>query len=215
MREALRYIFSEIVFRTHFLLNHYENAERERFLERNNFFDNKGIILFGDSQVACWRMYKYFGCFPIRNRGKNGDRADTALGRIEEDVLKFSPKSVFLLLGTNDIAQRRKIEDIAEDISKIVAAFQKNGIESVVCSILPVRGIYKNKRPLEELRKINKLISNITDRHKLDYIDFWPALADDNGDFKADLTYDGLHPNLKGYSIMADLLLSKILDILR
>jgi len=80
---------------------------------------------------------------------------------------------------------------------------------------LPVRGIYKNKRPLEELRKINKLISNITDRHKLDYIDFWPALADDNGDFKADLTYDGLHPNLKGYSIMADLLLSKILDILR
>ena len=37
------------------------------------------------------------------------------------------------------------------------------------------------------------------------YLDYFSAMADDKGFLKEDLTEDGLHPNQKGYEIMAPL----------
>jgi lysophospholipase L1-like esterase len=37
------------------------------------------------------------------------------------------------------------------------------------------------------------------------YLDYYPALLDDQGAFKKELTYDGLHPNDAGYAIMPPL----------
>ena len=37
------------------------------------------------------------------------------------------------------------------------------------------------------------------------YLDYFTAMADDKGLLKADLAEDGLHPNEKGYAIMAPL----------
>ena len=37
------------------------------------------------------------------------------------------------------------------------------------------------------------------------YLDYYSAMADDNGGMKAGLSSDGVHPNAKGYAIMAPL----------
>jgi lysophospholipase L1-like esterase len=37
------------------------------------------------------------------------------------------------------------------------------------------------------------------------YLDYWAALADKNGMLRAELSEDGLHPNAKGYGLMAPL----------
>jgi acyl-CoA thioesterase I len=37
------------------------------------------------------------------------------------------------------------------------------------------------------------------------YLDYGPAVADEKGMLKADLSRDGLHPNAKGYAAMAPL----------
>ena len=37
------------------------------------------------------------------------------------------------------------------------------------------------------------------------YLDYFSAVADDNGMLRGDLTEDGLHPQAKGYAVMAPL----------
>jgi lysophospholipase L1-like esterase len=37
------------------------------------------------------------------------------------------------------------------------------------------------------------------------YLDYFPVLADEQGLLKADLSDDGLHPNAKGYALIAPL----------
>jgi len=37
------------------------------------------------------------------------------------------------------------------------------------------------------------------------YLDYFSAMADDKGFLKEELSEDGLHPNAKGYAVMAPL----------
>ncbi len=209
IKEILFLIFSEVTCNTSHFICYNANMHRERFLEKSDFYNNQSVILFGDSQIACWRIRRYFGWLPIRNRGKNGDRADTALKRMKKDVLRFCPKTVVILIGTNDIARKRRSEEVAGDIYEMISILQKNGIKAIVCSVLPVRGIYRNSRPLVELEKLNKLIYNMADQHKFNYLDFWPSVTDNNEELRSDLTYDGLHLNSKGYLILTSILIDK------
>jgi len=194
----------------------YENMKyAQRYLKAEIFslsaFEDwyKEIIFFGDSQIAFWDIKKFFGSLPVRNKGISGLCSDRALVDFEEDVLKHDPKTVIILIGTNDIAMRRKKEDIASDLSQMVVKSKAARVVPVLCSVLPVRGIYRFTRPLENLRSLNILIKNIADDHKVSYIDFGQYMMDSKGELKRELTRDGLHPNLEGYALMTSILQDK------
>ena len=183
-------------------------AEMFSFRAFENWY--KDIILFGDSQIAFWDMNKFYGNLPVSNRGVSGLRSDKALIRFEKDVLKYSPQTAVILIGTNDIAQGRKKEDVASDLSKMIVKSKAAKVKPVLCSVLPVRGIYKFTRHIEDLKGLNILIRNAADYHKVSYIDFWQHMTDSNGELTKELTRDGLHPNSKGYAIMTSILLEKL-----
>ena len=175
-------------------------------------FENwyKDIIIFGDSQIAFWDMDKFQSSLPVNNKGVSGLCSDKALLRFEKDVLKYTPQTAVILIGTNDIARRRKNKDIVSDLSKMVLKSKDAKVNPVLCSVLPVRGVYKFTRPLEDLKGLNILIKNAADYHSVPYIDFWQHMADSNGELRKELTRDGLHPNSKGYEIMTSILLDKL-----
>ena len=52
-------------------------------------------------------------------------------------------------------------------------------------------------------------------RNKLIYLDYYSAMIDDKGFLKEDLSEDGLHPNAKGYAIMAPLAEASIAKALK
>ncbi|PYS23168.1 MAG: hypothetical protein DMF72_10495 [Acidobacteria bacterium] len=43
------------------------------------------------------------------------------------------------------------------------------------------------------------------EKNKLTYLDYYSAMIDEKGFLKDELSEDGLHPNAKGYAIMAPL----------
>src|SRR5687767_7333628 len=61
------------------------------------------IMMFGDSQIALWPMAASFGALPIANRGISGDWATRAIERFGREFDALRPKTVVLLMGTNDL----------------------------------------------------------------------------------------------------------------
>jgi lysophospholipase L1-like esterase len=81
--------------------------------------------------------------------------------------------------------------------------------------VLPVSDYDKNRegkpvvrtaqRPPEQIRALNEWIKNYAGENKLVYLDYYAATVDDKGFLKDELSDDGLHPNAKGYEVMAPL----------
>jgi acyl-CoA thioesterase-1 len=60
-------------------------------------------------------------------------------------------------------------------------------------------------RPLTRVRAINDWIRQYAAARRHQYLDYFPAMIDDKGMLKAELSGDDLHPNAAGYAIMAPL----------
>ena len=59
--------------------------------------------------------------------------------------------------------------------------------------------------PAGKIKTLNQWLSGYCITHSIAYLDYYSAMADDNGGMKVGLSSDGVHPNAKGYAIMAPL----------
>ena len=90
-----------------------------------------------------------------------------------------------------------------------------HGIKVVLASLLPVSDDKKDanglpltrtrQRPTETLKALNRWLSGYTARNKHVYLDYFSAMADASGLLRPELNDDGLHPNARGYAVMAPL----------
>jgi lysophospholipase L1-like esterase len=125
----------------------------------------------------------------IINVGKPGDTTETALDRLDEDVLSQSPRIVLITLGGNDLKNGVSKEVAFRNLRKIVEAIQAEGALVVIGGVdFPLRS-----------RGFGAA---------------YEALARDTGCLlvpnvlkgllgKSELMSDPIHPNGKGYAIMA------------
>jgi lysophospholipase L1-like esterase len=60
-------------------------------------------------------------------------------------------------------------------------------------------------RPMTRIRALNDWIKSYADAHNAIYLDYFSAMVDQSGVMQEELTADDLHPNIKGYAIMAPL----------
>jgi lysophospholipase L1-like esterase len=49
------------------------------------------------------------------------------------------------------------------------------------------------------------MIKNYADKNNIVYLDYFTAMADDRSGLPANLSKDGVHPNLEGYKVMEPL----------
>ncbi len=166
--------------------------------ERGVFRGVPPILFFGDSEIAQWPMAEEFGSLPIRNRGVKGDRAGLALGRYAEALRTLHPRLVVILIGTNDLGHHRAMGDTLADIDRMVA----EAPHVVLCSLLPVRGEFLADHPTAEILRWNESLKALALRRGARFVDLYRVLADERGEFRQDLTVDGLHPNAAGYAVM-------------
>jgi lysophospholipase L1-like esterase len=61
------------------------------------------------------------------------------------------------------------------------------------------------RRPPEKIKALNAWIKDYAQKNGLVYLDYYSAMADENGLLKKDLTYDCLHPNNAGYELIEPL----------
>ena len=180
--------------------------------------NERRVVFFGDSITDMWKLPDYFAGKPYINRGIGGQTTPQMLIRFRPDVIALKPEAVVILAGTNDIAGNTgptTPEAIQGNLTSMDELARANGIRVVLASLLPVSDYNKNqkgepfiqtaRRPPEQIRALNEWIKGYAARHGLTYLDYYGAMVDERGFLREDLSYDGLHPNKKGYEVMAPL----------
>jgi lysophospholipase L1-like esterase len=72
----------------------------------------------------------------------------------------------------------------------------------------------KNHDP-QRIREINQWMQSYCKGGSCTYVDYFNAMVDSAGMMQADLADDGLHPNAKGYRIMAPIAQKAIEEVVR
>ncbi len=170
------------------------------------------VVFFGDSITDSWRLNEYFTGREYVNRGISGQVTGEMLGRMKADVLDLHPRAVLILAGTNDVARGVPVKTIESNLEMIGELANAQHIRPLFASILPVSDYHKDANPRFEMTRtrppatilqINNWLQNYCRQHNYSYVDYYSALKDNAGMLMPDASDDGLHPNGKGYRIMA------------
>jgi lysophospholipase L1-like esterase len=179
------------------------------------------VVFLGDSITDNWSRQTFGGFFPGKpyiNRGIGGQTSGQMLARFRQDVLALHPRAVVILAGTNDVSGNvgpLEPEVIQGYLTSLCELARQSGIKVVLASLLPVRDgvtdaagkpiIRTGDRPPAKLVALNRWMADYARRNRHIYLDYHGAMADETGALKPELTYDGLHPNARGYAVMAPL----------
>jgi acyl-CoA thioesterase-1 len=166
---------------------------------RNLASPNSSIMTFGDSLTAGYGagpgedypagLSKRLGV-PIVNAGVSGDTTQTALARIDADVLAASPRMVIIGLGGNDFLGGVALTTTEANLRAIVKKIQDGGAMVVLLGFTfpsltaDYAAMYERIADDERCLLVPGVLKGIL-------ID--PALKSDE-----------IHPNARGYALMAD-----------
>ena len=174
----------------------------------------KRVVFYGDSITDGWGRRADTGDFfpgkPYVNRGITGQTTTQMVVRFRQDVIDLHPAAVLILAGTNDIAGNTgpMTPEMTEDnFRSMIDLAQANGIKVIMASILPVSDYpwRKGLQPAPKIQALNAWLKNYCAKHSVTYLDYYSALVDGNGGMKEGTSFDGVHPNAKGYAIMGPL----------
>jgi len=178
----------------------------------------KKIILIGDSITESWKGYspEFFAENPyLINKGVGGETTPQILRRFNTDVVSFEPGFVIILAGINDIAQNTGYISVSETFANIVNMAEiakSHNISPVLCSVLPASKIvWKPEiKSADLVIDLNNKIKKYCEKNNMVYVDYFSSMVGEKKELRSDLTYDGVHPDKKGYLIMEKILLETI-----
>jgi lysophospholipase L1-like esterase len=106
---------------------------------------------------------------------------------------------------------------IEDNFKSMAAIARQTGIKVVIASITPAAAYpwQPGVHPADEIRAINQWLRDFCSHDGDVYLDYYNSLADAEGGMKPGLSFDGVHPTAKGYSIMAPLAEKAIAEALR
>lgn len=136
----------------------------------------------------------------IVNAGRSGDTTGAALARLERDVLSRNPGIVIVLLGGNDFLRHVPTEDVFANLTTIVGRIRECGAAVVLVGVDvglfsdPYRDEYEKLARRLEAGLVPDVLDGIIGH--------------------ANLMSDAIHPNDRGYAIMADRLEPVLRDLI-
>ncbi len=162
------------------------------------------IVFLGNSITENGDWNELFKNKNIVNRGIGGDVCFGLLNRLDE-VLASQPKSIFLMIGINDIGRSVPVDVIALKIQEILQRIQQRSPKTKLYlqSVLPINeeviwyDYMKNKS--KQIVLLNEQLKNIAVKENIRYLDLYTWFADENGQLLPAYTADGIHLSAEGY----------------
>ena len=178
----------------------------------------KKIVLIGDSITESWKGYspEFFTENPyLINKGVGGETTPQILNRFNSDVVSLEPEFVIILAGINDIAQNTGYISVSETFANIVSMVEianSHNISPILCSVLPASKIvWKPEiKSADLVIELNEKLKKHCIENNMVYVDYFSSMVGEKKELRSDLTYDGVHPDKKGYLIMEKILLETI-----
>ena len=180
------------------------------FINSNIKYKNdENIVFFGDSMTSRYDVEKYYPKRNVINSGVSGNKSEDLIERINDDVYKYNPSTIFLLIGINDLNNEVDEEDIILNIQNIVNGIKINRpyAKLYIESVYPINKDvmtenefeYANNFDNKDIKDLNEKIKVLCKENNIEYIDIYNKLTDENGNLKKLYTKDGLHLNNLGY----------------
>lgn len=181
----------------------------------------KRIVFMGDSITEFWSVLcpEFFDGKPYINRGISGQTSPQMLIRFRADVIDLKPSIVVLLAGANDIAGNTgpsTLEMITDNIFSMAELAKVHQIKVILCSVLPAYDFdwKPGSFPAEKIVTLNTMMQQYAEANEILYLDYHSALVDERKGLDANFTDDEVHPNKKGYEVMAPLVEKAINEML-
>ena len=158
----------------------------------------KNIICFGDSltkgkgvevnQSYPAELAKMTNC-PVINGGINGDVSSEAVKRVASDVLDREPLLVIIEFGGNDYLNKIPLEETVKNVEEMIKLIQAKGAMVAIVDISNVLFMGEYRQEFQRLSKKYRAI-------------FIPRILEDIVTDEQ-LKSDAIHPNARGYKIIA------------
>lgn len=187
-----------------------QDRERsEHWQQRNSQFNTElssvplnAVVFLGNSITEGFDLPTAFPGQNVINRGIIGDHLDGVIERLDNSALALKPKKIFLLMGINDIGDRRDDDYIMKMYSLLLDTLQSQlpDTEIYVHSILPTSPRWKNCPP-DQIKRINACLALEALKRELVYVNLYPYFLRGMNYINMDLSRDGLHPNQAGYEL--------------
>ena len=185
---------------------------------------NPRVVFLGDAITDNWRLEEYFPDRDFINRGIGDQVSSQMLVRMKADVLDLHPEAVVIEAGTADLARAIPLTTIENNylmMADLAAAYK---IKVIFASVLPVSDYHKDEnaayertkeRPPVFINALNEWLDRFCAQRGCTYLDYSAALSDSFGRLQADLSDDGVHPNSKGYRLMAPVAIQVIQKVVK
>lgn len=176
----------------------------------------ESVVFFGDSITEMYNLDAFYPDKSYINRGIGGDLTTDLIRRAETNVIALRPKTVVLLVGTNDL-NTRTVDETADSYYELLSILTNALPQTrlIVQSVLPICTLSSpfshmmiSNRTNEKITALNERIKGFcneikTNTPSLDvvYADTHATLLD--GDKLNEIyALDGLHINNYGYAVL-------------
>jgi predicted alpha-1,2-mannosidase len=190
----------------------WNRALRAYYYHRKEHFETlpntmNEIIMLGNSITNGAEWHELFGIPNIKNRGIGGDDTDGILERLDEVTLS-KPSRIFIMIGTNDLANAKTVDHVLENYRKILEQIreQSPGTWVYVQSVLPTEDAIHTSRKNTDIMEINRRLETLAGEMDMVYIDLYSFFVTEDNKLDPDYSIDGLHLNGAGYQLWKKLI---------
>lgn len=177
-------------------------------IEINNKYDSiwdssrETVVFTGSSSIRSWdNLQNVFPDHQIVNSGFGGSQASDLLIYLDELVLRYQPKQVFIYEGDNDISFKKKPRQIRLDILQIINNIKAHhsGTNIVLIAAKPSLARWHLRR---KYKKLNQKLKRLAKHDpSLEYANVWNIMLNGRTVREDIFLEDGLHMNSKGYQL--------------
>ncbi len=147
--------------------------------------------------------------FPTMNLGRSGDTSASMLSRFEADVLPYHPMFLIIMGGTNSLRGGVPGSQVIKELSAIRDKCLVHGIRPIFLTLPPInpQAIQQvfNEDTVPEWKKEFAVVNHFI-RQQRYYIDLEPYFADGNQTLPLRYATDGLHLDIEGKKLMAQII---------
>ncbi|SMD43803.1 Lysophospholipase L1 [Aquiflexum balticum DSM 16537] len=166
-------------------------------------WEKGGVVFTGSSSIKMWKtLEKDFPNAKIINTGFGGSQTHHLIKYLDQLVLEFEPKKIFIYEGDNDINAGKPVRQILDEffeiMEKVTAIVPDAQFYFISAKPSPSRWAKKGQYEL-----FNERLKIFAMNHpNANFIDIWTPMMAKDGKPKPELFLeDNLHMNEKGYAI--------------
>jgi len=176
--------------------------------DHQNAVPQNCILFVGSSSIRLWQTADAFPELPVINRGFGGSTTADVNHFADRIVFKYKPRTIVFYAGDNDIAAGRAPDKVFADF-EVFAKSVHERLPDTKLIYLAIKPSPLRWKLWPQSQTANARIKELISKNGHDrYVDAATPIFGDDGQPRKELFRDdGLHMNLKGYSLWNEILL--------